>query len=111
MDDPVVAALDQDVGHFFAQLQTLCDREEMVLALGRSVFNEIVVGQPLRMNEHGLGHFNCIVECKRADENGRSILHFRQPMCELRTRLDLDIGGKPAQHIVEQRNLLMGIAA
>jgi hypothetical protein len=32
-------------------------------------------------------------------------------MCELRTRLDLDIGGKPAQHIVEQRNLLMGIAA
>ena len=32
-------------------------------------------------------------------------------MRELGARLDLDIGGKAAQHVIEQGNLLIGIAA
>ena len=47
MDNPLIAALDQDVGHLFAQFQALGDRIEVVLAFGGGIFNEIVVGQTL----------------------------------------------------------------
>jgi hypothetical protein len=45
MDNPLVAALDQDVRHFFAQFQALGDCIEVVLAFGGGIFNEVVVGQ------------------------------------------------------------------
>lgn len=38
-------------------------------------------------------------------------MHAGQTFCKLRTRLDLDIGGQTAQHIVEQRNLFVRIVA
>lgn len=45
MDNPLVAALDQDVRHLFAQFQALSDGIEVVLAFGGGIFNEVVVGQ------------------------------------------------------------------
>jgi hypothetical protein len=38
-------------------------------------------------------------------------VHSSQPVGEFCTRLDLDIGAEPAQHIIEQRNLLVGVTA
>ena len=102
MDNPLIAALDQDIGHLFAQLQALGDRVKVVLAFGGGVFNEIVVGQAFRENKHRLCHLDRIVERERANQYRRSVVDDSEPMRELGPRLDLDVGGQAAQNVIEQ---------
>ena len=87
MDNPLIAALDQDVRHLFAQFQALSDCIEVVLAFGRGIFNEVVVGQALGVDKDGLRNLDRIVERERANEHRRGFVDDRQPMRELGARL------------------------
>jgi hypothetical protein len=107
----VIAPLDQHIGDRLAQLQTLGDGEKMLLALGRGVLDQVAVAEPLRMNENRLGHFDVVIEGERADQLWRRALDagqlFRQPYA----RLHFDIRREFLQNIIEQRDLVAGIAA
>jgi hypothetical protein len=63
------------------------------------------------MDKDGLRNLDCIVERERADEHRRGFVDGRQPMCELGARLHLDVSRQSAQHVIEQGNLLIGVAA
>ena len=65
VNDPVIAAIDQNVGNGFTQFQALRDRQKVVLALGGRVFDQIIISQLLRAREHRPGDLNDIVEGKR----------------------------------------------
>ena len=73
----------------------------MVLAFSGCVFDQIIIGQLLRAHEHGSGDFDGVVEGERTDKFRRCAMHAGQTFCKLPTRLDFDIGGQTAQHIVE----------
>src|SRR6185312_1240578 len=73
MNNPLVTALDQDIRYLFAQLQALGDCVKVVLAFGCGIFNEVVVGQALRMDKNGLRNLDRIVEGERANEHRRSL--------------------------------------
>ncbi len=111
MYDPLVAALDEYVSNILAQLQTLSDREQMVLTFCRGVFDKVGIGQLLRMDQHRLGNFDRIVESKRSNELGRGAFHAHEVMGEFGARLDFDVGGKLLEHVIEQCDLLVRIAA
>ena len=108
---PIVAAVDKNIGDGLAEFQALRDRKEMVLTLDGRVFNQIIVTQLLRMNEHRTGHFDLVIKCERTNEVWRGAAHAGQPLRELCASFDLDISGEPAQHIIEQRYLFVRIAA
>lgn len=63
------------------------------------------------MDQHRPGDVDLVVERERANELGRSARHAGEPVRKLGARLDLDINDQPLQHVVEQRDLLAGIAA
>ena len=107
----MIAALDEDVGDVLAQLQALRDREQMLLAFCRRVFDKVIVGQLLRMNQHRLRNFDRIVESERTNKLGRSDFHAHEVMGEFCARFDFDIGGKLLKHVIEQCDLLVRIAA
>ena len=76
----VIAALDQHVGDALAQLQTLGNGEEVILALGRGVLDKIGIAQLLGTYEHRCGHRDRIIEGEHAHELGGRIAHTRQPL-------------------------------
>jgi hypothetical protein len=80
MDNPLIAALDQDISHLFAQFQALGYRVKVVLTLGRGVFDEIVVSQAFRVDKNGLRNLDCIVEREGANENRGRIVNDGQPV-------------------------------
>src|SRR6185437_6076377 len=63
------------------------------------------------MNEYRPGHLDLVIKCERTNELWRGAAHAGQPLREFCARFDLDIGGEPAQHIIEQRYLFVRIAA
>src|SRR6478672_1516772 len=63
------------------------------------------------MNEYRPGHLDLVIKCERTNELWRGAAHTGQPLREFCARFDLDIGGEPAQHIIEQRYLFVRIAA
>ena len=99
---PIVAAVDKNIRDGLAEFQALRDRKKMVLTLGGRVFNQIIVTQLLRMNEYRPGHLDLVIKCERTNELWRGAAHAGQPLREFCARFDLDIGGEPAQHIIEQ---------
>ena len=96
MHNSLVAPLDKNIGDGLAQFQTLCDRKQMVLTFGRSILDQIIVIQLLRIDEYRLGHLDRIIEGKQADKLRRSTFHAAEPMRELCPGFDLDICGQPA---------------
>ena len=111
VNDPLIAALDKDVSDHLAQFKALRDRKQMVLALGRGVFDEVVIRQLLRMNQHRSRDLDGIVECQRTNHLRRSAFHICEMLGKLCARLDLDVGGELLEHVIEQRDLVVRIAA
>ena len=58
MDDPVIAAINQNVRNGFTQFKALGNCQKMVLAFGCRVFDQIIIGQLLRARENGSGDFD-----------------------------------------------------
>ena len=111
MHDTVIAAFNQDVGDGLAQLQTLGNGEKVILALDRGVLDKVGIAQLPGMHEHRSGHRDRVIEGEHAHELGGRIAHTRQPVRKFGARLDLDFDSHALQHIVEQLDLLVGIAA
>jgi len=107
----MVAAIDQDVGHRFGQLQALRDGEQMFLALGPRIFGEIGVAERLRIFQDRLGDDDGVVERERADDSGRAAVDMGEALRQTGARLHFDIGDQLLQHVVEQRDLVAAIAA
>ena len=83
----------------------------MVLAFGCCVFDQIIIGQLLRAHEYGPATSIASSKANVRTSFGGALSHAGQTFRKLCTRLDFDIGGQTAQHIVEQRDLFVGIAA
>ena len=107
----MIAALDQNVGDRFAQLEALGDGEKMRLALGGCALDEIGIAELLRMDQHRLSHLDFVVIGERADEFGGRAVDVREPVRQLRARFHFDIDRKFMQHVIEQGDLIARIAA
>ena len=108
MHNPLIAALDQDVRDGLAQFQALRDREEVVLAFGGGVFDEVVVGQLFRMDKHRSRDLDRVVESERANELWRSAVACAASRCASFARaLTSMSAAERRKHVVEQRNLFV----
>jgi hypothetical protein len=82
----------------------------MILALGGGVLDQIGVGQEPRVDQDWLGNRDRVVEGERADQLRRRVVDMGEAPGQSRPRLDFDVGAKFPQHVVEQVDLLAGIA-
>lgn len=62
VDHLAIAAFDQNVGNTLAQPQPLGDGEQMVLALGGGVFDQIDIAELLRVDQDRLSDRDRVVE-------------------------------------------------
>ena len=83
----------------------------MVLALGGGILDQIGIAELLRVDQHRLSDRDRVVEGERADQLRRRVVDMSEAACQSRPRFDFDVGAKFLQHIVEQCDLLAGIAA
>jgi hypothetical protein len=111
VDHAAIAALDQHVGDALAEPEAARDGEQVFLALGAGVLNQVGLVQRERVNEHRPGHRDGVVERQRAHQLRRGIVDRGEPPRQPGARLQFDVGAKLQQHVVEQRDLLAGIAA
>jgi hypothetical protein len=65
----------------------------------------------LRVDQDRLSDRDRVVEGERADQSRRRVVDMGKAAGQSRPRLDFDVGAELLQHIVEQRDLLAGIAA
>ena len=63
------------------------------------------------MNKNRLGHFDLVIKSERADQLWRRAIDAGQLLGESCPRLHFDIGREFLQNIVEQRDLVAGVAA
>ena len=62
MDHLAIAAFDQNVGDTFTQFEAPGDGEQMVLALGGGVLDQIGIAELLRVDQHRLRDRDRVVE-------------------------------------------------
>ena len=83
----------------------------MLLALGLGVLDEVIIGELLRIHEHGAGDLDFVVEGEPADKLRRGVVQARHLVRQFGTRLHLDIRGKLLENVVEQLDLFHRVAA
>ena len=110
MHHVAVAALDQDVGHRFAERVALGDGVEMLLALAVGGGDEGVFAEPFRPGQHRARDFDVVVGGEELDDVRRRIGDRRQALGELGARLGLDLDHQPRHDIVEHADLVLGKA-
>src|SRR5260221_6086542 len=79
----------------------------MALAFRLGNFEEVTVGKPRRLRQHGSGDCNFIVAGKSANNAVRRVADGRQSGAELRKRLCFDPFDQVREHAVKQADLLV----
>ena len=110
MDDVAIAALDQHIGHRFAQRRAPRDRQQMLLALGAGADQEVALVEPLRQRQHRAGDVDIVVEGQHVNDVGRRIGDRRDALRQPGAGLALDGVDEPRHDVVEHADLLFGIA-
>jgi len=101
-----IAKFDKDVRDRFIDRGTGRDLVQVPLAFVFRKLDEIVVGQPVGFRKNGAGNLDGVVPRKAPDDPGGRIRNRRKPPAQLRKCLALDFAGKPADDVIEDRNLL-----
>jgi hypothetical protein len=83
----------------------------MLLALGAGILDKIGVAQLCRMSEHRPGYSDLVVKGELTNESRRGRVNAGHPVGKLCAGLKLDIDRQPLQHVIEQFDMLAGIAA
>ena len=99
--DALVAALDQHLGDAAAELGPAREREEMVLALQAGDGDEVLLLEPRRALEHGLGHLDRLVIGEVAQDLAGCVRDVGEPLGELGAGAPLDVAREPQDHLVE----------
>ena len=110
MDHRTVAALNQDVGHGFAQRSALRNGEQVALAFGVGAGDERGIFKPLRLFKYRVRDVDVVVEGEHMDHIGRRVRDRRQPMRQLGARLGLDRADEAHHDVIKDADLLIGIA-
>ncbi len=110
VDDLMIAAFDQNIGHVFGDRFPLRDREQMGLALDAGIDHQRIVVEPFRVPQHRTGDFDRIVKGELMDDLDRRVVDRRQTLRELGARGKLDLVGETIDHLAERRNILFAIA-
>ena len=101
-----VAAADQHVGDGFADAFAAGDGGQMRLALGPGQFDQLGFLQPDGLREHRTGHRDVVVVRELAHQFDRRVGERRQRLRHFGARLGLDLDDQPAQHVVEQPDMI-----
>ena len=110
MHHVAVAALDQDVGHGFAERVALGDGVEVLLALAVGGGDERVLAEPFRPGQHRPRDFDVVVAGEQVDDIAGSVGDRRQALGELGPRLGFDLDHQPRHDVVEHDDLVLGKA-
>ena len=73
-----------------------------------AVRHQVAVVEARRVAQHRLRHANVVVARRIADDAGRRVGDAREAAGELGARVLLDRGGEPLDHVVEQRDVVLG---
>ena len=101
-----VAAPHQHVGDRLADAVAAGDGDQMRLALGLGDVDQIGFLQPRRLREHRTGHRDVVVVRELAHQLGRRVRDRRERLRHFGARLGLDLDDQPAQHVVEQPDVI-----
>ena len=78
----------------------------MRLPFGVRQFDQLWLLQPLRLRQHRTGHRDVFVMREVPHQSERRVRHRRQRVRHLGARLGLDLDDQPAQHVVEQPDVI-----
>lgn len=106
--DVAVTAFDQHRGDDLAQRRAARHRQQVALPFLRRQLDERLVVEPRRLRQHRAGDFDGIVERQRANRLRRRIGNRCQPGRQQYLRGLFDLGGKPPDHVIEQRDVVLG---
>ncbi len=109
MNDLAVAALDEHVGHRFAQGPPPRDREQMLLALGAGADQQVALVKTVRERQHRAGYVDVVVEGEHVDDVRRRVGDRREPLRQSGAGLALDGIDQPRHDVVEHSDLIFGI--
>jgi hypothetical protein len=104
-EDVAVAALQQDVGHGFADLRASGDRQQMRLGLGVGDVDEIVVAEPRRRCQNWLCNDDVVVAGEPAHDVDGCIVDRRQAPAEFGQCFSFDSLDQMSEDIVKNIDL------
>ena len=94
----------------FAERPAPRDRQEVLLTLGAGADQEVALIEPIRQSQHRAGDVDIVVERQHMDDVRRRIGDRRQALGQFGAGLVLDGVDQPRHDIVEDADLLFGIA-
>ena len=71
---------------------------------------QILLGQPRRLRKDGAGNLDRLVARQRAHHGDGGVLHRGEAIGEFDACLGLDLLGQAGNHVVEDADMLFGIA-
>ena len=83
----------------------------MRLALGSRDADKVVLRQARRQLEHRSGDGDVVVLGKPAQDVDRRVAYRRETICQLGARLRFDLLDQNPEHVVEQADVLVVVAA
>jgi hypothetical protein len=102
-----VAALHEHAGQCLLEMAAARDGEQMLLALGIGDIDEVARCETGRLGQHRAGDRDLVVVGELPDDVDRPVLGRRQALAQFDQRPILHPPDEPADHAVEDRNLLL----
>src|SRR6266481_3833380 len=109
-NDLAFAAIDDDIGDGFREVDPARNRGQMILASGAGNLDEVTRPQAAGVGQDFAGHGDVVVPCKVLNDFEGGVVERRQALAEFGLRPAFNAGDQNTKHIVEDLDLIFAEA-